>query len=87
MLGLFSSISPAGFRVLDGTSSAVVAARPASSPQVVPEFDEGLAVLPDQLVTEQDVPAAAETEQRRNDYTQTLEMFVSAAQTTFSISV
>lgn len=47
-----------GFSVLDGTSSAVVAAaaRPASSPQVVPELNEGLTVLPDQLVTEQDVP-------------------------------
>ena len=60
-----------GFSVLDGTSSAVVAAaaRPASSPQVVPELNEGLTVLPDQLVTKQDVPAAAETEQRTNIYT------------------
>lgn len=60
---LFSH-QPQSVSVLHGASSVSASARPSSASQIVPKFDERFSVLPDQLVTEQDVPAGGEREQR-----------------------
>lgn len=56
----FTSVLPTvlGFWVLHRAASAAAS----SGSQLVPDFDERFSVLPDQLVTKQDVPS----EERRN---------------------